>query len=133
MKHEMRDDRTVVTTLAFDAAVERVKTLLKDEGFGVLCEIDVAATLKQKLGETFRPYRILGACNPALALRALSVEPRIGTLLPCNVVVEEREGETIVSAVDASAMLSVVDNAALVPIAAEVDERLGRVLEGTRS
>jgi uncharacterized protein (DUF302 family) len=132
-KTQKHRDSSIVTPLSFDAAIDRVKVLLKDEGFGVLCEIDVTATLREKIGEEFRRYRILGTCNPKLAFRALSTDPRVGALLPCNVVVEARDGRTIVSAVDAEAMLAVVDDDALAPIAAEVNERLGRVLEGMRS
>lgn len=121
---------TVVTSeLAPDEAVERVKSLLKDEGFGVLCDIDVAKTLHEKLGKDFRPYRILGACNPALAHQVLSTDPQLGLLLPCNIVVQEESGHSIVSAIDAGAMMAVTGNPALVPIAREVNERLARVIE----
>lgn len=121
---------TVVTSeLAADEAVERVKSFLKDEGFGVLCDIDVAKTLHEKLGKDFRPYRILGACNPALAHQVLSTDPQLGLLLPCNIVVQEESGHSIVSAIDAGAMMGVAGNPALVPIAGEVNERLARVIE----
>ncbi|HTX60222.1 MAG TPA: DUF302 domain-containing protein [Verrucomicrobiae bacterium] len=113
----------------FEEIVDRVKTLLKDEGFGVLCEIDVTAAMREKLGETFRPYRILGACNPQLAHTALSEEPQLGLLLPCNVVVQEERGRVVVSAVDAGAMLRVVGNAALDPVAVDANARLNRVLD----
>ena len=98
------------TQLPFDEAVERVRAELAKEGFGVLCEIDVRATLKEKLGVDSEPYLILGACNPPLAHRALEAEPEVGVLLPCNVVVYEREGESHISAVDPERMLSIVDN-----------------------
>ena len=113
----------------FDEAVTRVREELAAEGFGVLCEIDVQATLREKLGEEIEPYLILGACNPPLAHRALETEPDLGVLLPCNVVVYERDGTTHVSAVDAERMLSIVGNDALTPIAAEVRERLAAVVE----
>ena len=108
---------TGTTTLPFDEAVERVREELKGEGFGVLCEIDVQATLKAKLDVDSERYLILGACNPPLAHRALQTEPDIGVLLPCNVVVFERDGETRVSAVDAEQMLSIVGRDDLAPVA----------------
>lgn len=120
---------TGTTRLAFDDAVDRVREELKAEGFGVLCEIDVQATLKAKLDVDSERYLILGACNPALAHRALQAEPDIGVLLPCNVVVYEREGETRVSAVDAERMLSIVGRDDLAPVAAEVRARLAAVVE----
>ena len=95
----------------------------------MLCEIDVAATLKEKLGVDREPYLILGACNPPLAHQALTAEPDLGVLLPCNVVVSERDGETTISAVDAERMLSIVANDALAPIAADVRQRLAAVVE----
>lgn len=119
----------VTTPLDFAQTIGRVREALKSEGFGILCEIDVAKTLKEKIGKDFPPYVIFGACNPELAFRALSAEPRLGLLLPCNVVVSEEPAGTKVAAIDAKAMLSVVHNAALDPIASEVNVRLGRVLE----
>ncbi|MCG1004830.1 MULTISPECIES: DUF302 domain-containing protein [Halobacterium] len=113
----------------FDNVVERTTNALSEEGFGVLCDIDVQQTLKKKLDEDFRQYRILGACNPPLARQALEEELQLGTLLPCNVVVYETdEGEIGVSAVDPEVMLSVVDNPELDSVAAEVRERFERVL-----
>ena len=120
---------TATTDNSFDDAVERVRTELQAEGFGVLCEIDVQATLKAKLGVGGDPYLILGACNPALAHRALEAEPDLGVLLPCNVVVYERDGRTTVSAVDAERILSIVGNDELSPVAAEVRRRLASVVE----
>ena len=120
---------TATTTLAFADAVERVRAELKDEGFGVLCEIDVQATLREKLGEEIEPYLILGACNPPLAHRALTAEADLGTLLPCNVVVYERGGQTHVSAIDAERMLSIVGNGELQPVAAQVRDKLAAVVE----
>lgn len=120
----------VTIDLPVDAAIERVKALLKEQGFGILGEIDVNATLREKLGVEFRPYRILGACNPVLAHRALGQEPQLGLLLPCNVVVQELDGRTVVSTVDARSLLGVVGNPALLATADEVNARLRIVLEG---
>lgn len=120
---------TAKTAVPFADAVERVRTELKEEGFGVLCEIDVRATLREKLGGDMEPYLILGACNPPLAHQALSAEPELGTLLPCNVVVFERDGETHISAIDAERMLSIVGNDELAPIAARVRAKLAAVVE----
>ncbi|TAM61041.1 DUF302 domain-containing protein [bacterium] len=125
----LRYGNAVTTKLSYADAVERAKALLKDEGFGVLCEIDVTKTLKEKIGAEFRPYVILGACNPQYAHQVLSQESHVGLLLPCNVVVQQGAEGTVVSAVDASAMLSVVGRPELEPIAREVNARLGRVLE----
>jgi uncharacterized protein (DUF302 family) len=124
---------TSPTDIPFPQAIERVRAELKDEGFGVLCEIDVRATLQDKLGAEMEPYVILGACNPPLAHQALDAEPDLGTLLPCNVVVYEREGKTHISAIDAERMLSIVGNDELAPIAAQVREKLARVLDRTAS
>jgi uncharacterized protein (DUF302 family) len=120
---------TRTTLLAFDQAVERARAELKAEGFGVLCEIDVQATLREKLGVEGEPYLILGACNPALAHQALQAEPELGVLLPCNVIVYERDGETRISAIDPERMLSIVGNDQVAPVAAEVKERLSAVVE----
>jgi uncharacterized protein (DUF302 family) len=120
---------SATTELPFAEAVEHVRGALKDNGFGVLCEIDVQATLKEKLGVEAEAYLILGACNPSLAHRALEAEPDLGVLLPCNVVVYERGGATHVSAVDAERMLSIVGNDELTPVAAEVRARLAEVVE----
>lgn len=121
--------RAVRTSLSFDEAIDRAKELLKTEGFGVLCEIDVTATMKENLGEKFRPYRILGACNPQLAHKTITAEPQIGLLLPCNVVVQELDGATVVSAIDARAMIGFVGNPSLASVADEVNARLNRVLD----
>jgi uncharacterized protein (DUF302 family) len=117
------------TDASFEDAVERVRAQLKDAGFGVLCEIDVQATLREKLGVEGEPYLILGACKPPLAHQALQAEPDLGVLLPCNVVVFQRGGETRISAIDPERMLSIVDNDELSPVAAEVKSRLGAVVE----
>jgi uncharacterized protein (DUF302 family) len=116
------------TTLSFADAVARVRETLQDEGFGVLTEIDVQATLRAKLGEEVEPYLILGACNPPYAHQALGIEPELGALLPCNVVVSEREGTTHVFAVDPAAMLGIVGNSALEPVAAEISAKVERAL-----
>ena len=116
--------------LPFDVAVERVKSLLASEGFGVLCDIDVSKTLREKTGSDFRPYRIIGACNPSLALQGLSRESQLGLLLPCNVVVQRQNGQTIASVIDTRSLLSLVGNPELEPIAEDVNARLQRVLEG---
>lgn len=120
---------SAITDLGFTETADRVREELKAEGFGVLCEIDVRATLKEKLGVDSEPYLILGACNPPLAHQALEAEPDLGTLLPCNVVVYRRGGETHISAIDAERMLSIVGNDALLPVAAEVRSRLAAVVE----
>ena len=115
--------------LSFAQATEAVTAALAGEGFGVLTEIDVAATLKKKLGIERAPYKILGACNPQFAARALEMEPQIGALLPCNVVVRQGEdGKTIVEMMDPNAVLGLVGRPEVAPIAAEVRARLERVL-----
>jgi uncharacterized protein (DUF302 family) len=112
----------------FDQAVSRVTEVLKREGFGLLTDIDVSATLKAKLGEDFRPYKILGACNPQLAHRALQLEDKIGTLLPCNVIVQQHAaGAVEVSAVDPVASMQAIGNPGLAEVAKEVQARLKRV------
>ena len=117
--------------LPFDDAVAQVTEALKREGFGVLTDIDVSATLKSKLGVSFRPYRILGACNPPLAHRALELEDKIGTMLPCNVIVQEhRAGNVEVSAVDPAASMQAIENHALAEVAEEVRGRLQKVIDG---
>lgn len=108
--------------------VSRVREALKTEGFGVITEIDVQKTMKDKLGVDGPQHVILGACNPPLAHKAISLEPDIGLLLPCNVVVYDTEGGTRVAAVNAGEMLTMVGNAQLGEVAAEVQERLDRVL-----
>jgi len=117
--------------LPFEEAITRTRDALSVEGFGILSEIDVRATLQKKLQVDFRPYTILGACNPPLAHRALTAEPDIGVLLPCNVVVYEGEnsGESVVVAVDPEVSLGRVENTVLAPLAREVKQRLGRVLD----
>ena len=121
--------RTVVA-LPYERAVERAREALAGEGFGVLSEIDVRATLRKKLDVEFRPYVILGACNPPLAHRALMAEADIGLLLPCNVIVyaTDTAGESVVAAVDPETSLGRVGNDALVEVAADVKRRLQRML-----
>jgi uncharacterized protein (DUF302 family) len=115
--------------LPYAQTIERVTSALKEQGFGVLTEIDVKATLKKKLDADFRKYVILGACNPPLAYRALSAELEIGLLLPCNVIVYEENGGSVVSIVDPISMLGVVDSPELEPVANEARARLQRVAE----
>ena len=114
---------------AFDAVVERTIAALKTEGFGVLSDLDIQATLKAKLGVDFQRYRILGACNPPLALRSLQAEPMIGVMLPCNVVVRETSpGKVEVAAINPLTGIGEVGNPSLTPVATEVAEKLRRVV-----
>ena len=113
---------------SYEDTLERAVAALATEGFGVLTEIDVAATLKKKLGKDMPPYKILGACNPQLAHRVIDMEPQIGTLLPCNVVIRVEGGQTIVEMMDPAAVMSLVDDPGVAPVANEVRERLMRVL-----
>lgn len=113
----------------FDAVIARVVDALKQEGFGVLTEIDVSATLKKKIDVDFRPYRILGACNPQMAHKALSVEDKIGVMLPCNVIVQQTDKGVEVAAVDPVASLGRVGNPALDEAAQTVKAALVRVVE----
>lgn len=114
----------------FDQTIEKVTEGLKKEGFGVLTEIDIKATLKKKLDIDFYNYRILGACNPPFAYKALQAEDKIGTMLPCNVIVQEREPEIIeVSAVDPIASMMAIENEALGEVAAQVRSKLKNVIE----
>ncbi|MGD0761734.1 MAG: DUF302 domain-containing protein [Roseiarcus sp.] len=119
-----------VVEAGFDETVARIVAALKLEGFGVLTDIDVAATMKQKLGVEFRSYRILGACNPPLAHKALSAEDKIGVMLPCNVIVQDAgAGKTEVAAIDPRAAMERIGNPALSELAGEVAQRLARVLQ----
>lgn len=119
-----------IIDLTYEEALEKVTDELKKEGFGVLTEIDVKATLKEKLAVDVPKYKILGACNPPFAHKALKAEPGVGLLLPCNVVVYESEsGETTVAAINAEAMLSVIGRDDITPIAKEVNQRLIRVMD----
>jgi len=115
---------------SFEEAVEKVTESLKNEGFGVLTEIDVKETLKKKLDVDFQKYRILGACNPSFAYKALKAEDKIGTMLPCNVIVQEiAEGEVEIAAVDPVASMKAVGNSALLEIANQVQEKLRKVIK----
>jgi uncharacterized protein (DUF302 family) len=119
-----------VVNVDYETTLQRVTDALKAEGFGVLTEIDVQATLKKKLDVDFRPYKILGACNPPLAYRALTAAPEVGLLLPCNVTVSQvDETHTLISIIDPLAMMSFVPNEDLKPIADEAAERLNRVIK----
>jgi len=126
---------TTTVNLPYERAVERAREALSQEGFGVLSEIDVRATLKKKLDVDVRPYVILGACNPPMAHRALTAEQNIGLLLPCNVMVyaTDRAGRSVVAAVDPEVSLGRVGNEELAPLAAEVKVRLRRVLDAVAS
>ena len=119
----------ITTDLSYESAVESITAALAEQGFGVLTEIDVQATLKKKLDADFRRYVILGACNPHLAQRALNAEIDMGLLLPCNVIVYESDQGAVVSAIDPKVMMKVADNPELEVIAAEADTRLRAALE----
>ncbi len=119
-----------IVEYGFDEALERVTQELSKEGFGILTVIDVQATLKAKLDKDMRPYRILGACNPGLAHQAITAVPDIGLLLPCNVLVrEEEDGQVQVDFMDPAAVLGLVDDARVVPLAGQVREKLEKVLQ----
>ena len=114
--------------LPFEEAIERVKETLKAEGFGVLSEINIKEKMKEKLGVEFRDYVILGACNPPIAYQALQEELALGLLLPCNVVVYEENGQSVVAAIDAVRMMSIVGNPKLDAAATAVNEKLARAI-----
>lgn len=116
--------------MPFDEAIARITEALKAEGFGVLTEIDVKGTLKKKLGVEFRNYRIFGACNPPFAYKALRAEDKIGTMLPCNVIVQERDDGVEVAAIDPAASMQAVENPDLSEVAEEVRSKLKKVVEG---
>ena len=138
MGHDVQGDPAYGYTahldgVSFDAARTRVTEALKEQGFGVLTEIDVKATMKAKLNRDFRRYVILGACNPELAHRALETDLAVGLLLPCNVCLWEEEGGTVVSIAKPEAMFAIVKSAALQPLAGEVDARLRNAIEQIRA
>lgn len=115
--------------ISFEEAIQKVTAALKVEGFGVLTEIDIQATLKNKLNEDFRPYRILGACNPPFAYKALIAEDKIGAMLPCNVILQQRKDGIEVAAVDPVASMQAIENKDLAEIAEEIRTKLIAVIE----
>lgn len=121
---------TTLKGIGFDDAIEKVVAALMEKKFGVLTRIDVKKTLKEKIDADFRPYVILGACNPGFAFKALSKEDKIGTMMPCNVIVQEKDGVIEVSAVDPVASMASVNNAELGAVAAEVRGLLKAVIDG---
>lgn len=124
----MRYGRTIELNLPYDEAVPKVKDAFKQQGFGMLTEIDVRKTLKEKLGLDMEDYLILGACNPQLAHRALDIERDLGLLLPCNVVVRRHDDRTLVQALDPAVMVSVPERPELQPIADEANRRIDAAL-----
>jgi uncharacterized protein (DUF302 family) len=119
---------SITTGLGFDDAVQATRQALGDEGFGVLTEIDLAATLKAKIGADLDPYLILGACRPPLAHAAVQADPSVGTLLPCSVVIRVEQGRTVVEAMDPALLTEVTGQAALAEVAADAKGRLTRAL-----
>jgi uncharacterized protein (DUF302 family) len=121
----------IATTLdePFETAISRAEEALKKEGFGIISRIDIQDALKTKVGVEFRPYTILGACNPALAHEALKLEDKVGTMLPCNVVVQARDGATEIAAIDPVASMQAIQNSQLQQAAQEVRSRLQRVID----
>ena len=118
-----------LVNITFDEAIQKVTESLKEEGFGILTEIDIKATLKKKLDVDFYNYKIVGACNPPFAFKALLAEDKIGTMLPCNVIVQEKEaGKVEVSAVDPAASMQAIENDELIDIANEIRARLQKVI-----
>jgi len=118
-----------IVNLSFDEAINKITEELKKEGFGILTDINVKDTLKKKLNVDFRPYRILGACNPPFAYKALQAEDKIGSMLPCNIIVQQKEdGRVEISAIDPVASMQAVENKNLLPIAKEVQEKLKKVI-----
>ena len=121
-----------IVEMTFEETIDKVTEELKEEGFGVLTEIDVKAALKKKIDVDFRKYRILGACNPSYAYKALLAEDKIGTMLPCNIIVQEKEdGRVEVAAIDPIASMQAVENESLGGIAVEIQSKLKKVIENT--
>jgi len=118
-----------IVGMSFSRAIERVTETLKEEGFGVLSRIDIHEKMKEKLDIDFQNYVILGACNPSIAYQSLQLELNLGLLLPCNVVVYEDKGQTVVAAIDARKMLSIVGNSGLKEAAIQVNEKLQRAID----
>ncbi|HEU4567952.1 MAG TPA: DUF302 domain-containing protein [Marmoricola sp.] len=129
----MSYDKSIVVKAPLDVTVERVRAALKEQGFGVLTEIDMAATLQAKLGEAMEDYVVLGACNPPLAHRALGVDRSIGLLLPCNVVVRSSDDGTLVEALDPQVMVELTGHEALAPVAEQAGRRLDAALAALES
>lgn len=125
--------RTLTLDLGFDEVVTKVKEAFKEQGFGVLTEIDVQSTLREKIGAETSPYLIIGACNPQLAHRALGAVPTVGVFLPCNVVVRADDGRTVVEAMDPDIMSKVVADPALDDVAAEASRRVQAALDSLTS
>ncbi len=123
---------TLINNINFDQAITKVTDALKEEGFGVLTQIDIKETLKEKLDEDFRPYIILGACNPPFAFKALQTEDKIGTMLPCNVIVQQTDTGIEVAAINPIASMQAVDNPELQTIAQEIQNRLVKVVDGLK-
>ena len=117
------------SALGFEEAIEKVTEALNSEGFGILTEIDVKETLKKKLDVDFRPYKILGACNPLFAYQALQAEDKVGIMLPCNVIVQEKENGVEIAAVDPVASMQAIENPKLGEITNEIRQRLHRVID----
>jgi uncharacterized protein (DUF302 family) len=126
---ELKYGHVRAVALSFDEAPTRLEAALKAEGFGVLCQIDIQAKLREKLGVEFPRYVILGACNPPLAHEALTHEINLGLLLPCNAIVYEKDGQVWAGAVDAARMLSVVENPSMNPMAEDVNRKLRRAVD----
>lgn len=126
--------KSAILRRSFTEAIERTVAALKEEGFGVISQIDIQEALKTKIGVDFRPYTILGACNPSLAYEALEIEDKVGTMLPCNVIVQARtDEETEVAAIDPVASMQAIDNSALAGAAREVQGRLFKVIDRLRA
>ena len=122
--------KSAILRAPFDEAIARTEAALKEEGFGVISRIDIREALKTKIGVDFRPYTILGACNPSLAYQALKIEDKVGTMLPCNLVVQAKgDTETEVAAIDPVASMQAIDNPKLAKAAHEVQRRLFRVID----